>query len=230
MEAGRQGAREPPTPTPPSGGWEAGAGWSGRPPCPPLKPVLIVPLGYQAFLQVRVPSGRSSRGSLPGAWMTARVTSAEGLAAFMAGRWGWSWQAPGAREGDSWGGLERPSGLLQPEGGEWPFQPGKLYEMIMRSRLITQKRSGGGAWLDRGPLFPRQGLRGALCPESSQRGRKPKIYLPESNQLPLERPLSVPPRTLSGPPRTLCHTSPKAPTSKGQEHTVRSGRLRKART
>lgn len=107
-------------------------------------------------------------------------------------------------------------------------EPGKLYEMIMRSRLIMQKRSGGGAWLDRGPLFPRQGLRGALCPESSQRGRKPKIYLPESNQLPLERPLSVPHRTLSGPPRTLCHTSLKAPTSKGQGHTVRLGRLRKA--
>lgn len=66
-----------------------------------------------------------------------------------------------------------------------------------------QKRSGGGASLDTGPLF-RQGLLEHFAHILSGRKEAKKIYLPEANLLPLERPLSVPHRSLNAPQRMLC--------------------------
>lgn len=77
---------------------------------------------------------------------------------------------------------------------------GKLYKMLMRLRFIMYERSDGGAPPDTGPLFS-AGSEGALFSQSSQRKEAKKIYLPESKQLPLGRPLSVPHRTLNAPQR-----------------------------
>lgn len=66
-----------------------------------------------------------------------------------------------------------------------------------------QKRLGGGVSPDTGPLF-RQGLPEHFAVIISERKEAREIYLPEANRLPLERPLSVPHRTLNAPQRRLC--------------------------
>lgn len=77
-----------------------------------------------------------------------------------------------------------------------PLQGAELHEMIMRSQFIMHEGSGGGAGLAGHRAFvPRGDCGSTLLVIISERKEANKIYLPDSNQRPLGRPLSVLHRT-----------------------------------
>lgn len=67
--------------------------------------------------------------------------------------------------------------------------------MIMRSQFIMHEGSGGGGLAGHRAFVPRGDCGSTLLVIISERKEANKIYLPESNQLPLGRLLSVPHRT-----------------------------------